>query len=228
MELRRLTVGVYQTNSYVLSCDRTQSLIVDPGGDPATLLSAIAGTQLAAILLTHGHTDHTAALVELHLATGAPIGVHPQDAGLLPILPHFALQDGKAVSFGTCKVRVRHLPGHTPGSVGLGLSQGLWLVGDAIFPGGPGHTESPAQFAQLMQTLRQRIFTLPPETQLLPGHGPATTVRQEAEPFHAFLQRSWAEDAYGDVRWDTGPARASDESGRDSPSALPRASSRDG
>jgi glyoxylase-like metal-dependent hydrolase (beta-lactamase superfamily II) len=207
MELLRIPVGPHRTNSYVLFCDRTHSLLVDPGGDAATLIAATAGTRLSAILLTHGHRDHTAALVELHLATGAPIGAHPLDAALLPIPPTIELRDGQVVRFGGCQVLAHHLPGHTPGSVGLELSQDLWLVGDTVFPGGPGHTDSPAQFAQLLQTLWQHIFTLPAKTQLLPGHGPATTVGDEAEPFHTFLQRGWAEDAYGDVQWESRPGR---------------------
>ncbi len=205
MHLLHFTVGQYQTNSYVLFCGKTHSLIVDPGDDVATLLSAVAGTELAAILLTHGHSDHTGALIELHQATGAPIGVHPNDADLLPIRPQIALQDGASAGFGTCRVQVHHLPGHTAGSVAFEAAQDLWLVGDTIFPGGPGHTDSPAQFSQLIQTLWERIVVLPPDTRLFPGHGPPTSVGREAEPFYAFLARGWAEDAYGDVRWDTKP-----------------------
>jgi len=205
MHILRLPVGIYQTNSYVLFCSTRHTLLVDPADDPGTLVSAIAGTHLAAILLTHGHPDHTGALAELRQATGAPVGVHPADAELLPVPPDLKLHDGQVVHFGRCRVRVHHLPGHTPGSVGLQLSGHRWLVGDTIFPGGPGHTDSPADFAQLMQTLWQRIFVLLPKTQLLPGHGEPTTVGHEYEPFHTFLRKGWAEDAYGDVRWDTKP-----------------------
>lgn len=205
MDIVRLPVGRYQTNSYVLLCSGSSSLLVDPGGDPGTLLSAVAGTQLAAILLTHGHSDHTGALHDLRKATGAPIGVHGADAELVPTAAQLELFDGQVVRFGRCRVRVHHLPGHTPGSVGLQLSRHRWLVGDSIFPGGPGHTNSPAEFAQLMQTLWQRIFVLPRKTQLLPGHGEPTTVGREYDSFHSFLRKGWAADAYGDVRWDTRP-----------------------
>jgi hydroxyacylglutathione hydrolase len=205
MDILRLAVGPYDTNCYVLFCGEAHSLIVDPADDPGTLLSAIAGTQLVAILLTHGHLDHIGALQELHRATGAPIGVQPADSKLLPVRPSLELHDGQTVRFGRCRVRVHSLPGHTPGSVGLELTRHRWLVGDTIFPNGPGHTDSAAQFAQLTQTLWERIFVLPPQTELLPGHGEPTTVGREHEPFHRFLQRGWAEDAYGDVNWDTRP-----------------------
>lgn len=205
MDVLRLVVGEFQTNSYVLICQRSYSLVVDPGGNLDGLLAALADTRVEAILLTHGHVDHTGALAALREATGARVGVHPSDASMLPLAPDLALVDGLLLEWGACHVRVHHLPGHTPGSVALELDGERWLVGDAIFPGGPGHTDSPADFAQLLQVLWQRVFVLPLQTQLLPGHGEATTVGRELDPFHAFLRRGWAQNAYGDVRWDSRP-----------------------
>jgi glyoxylase-like metal-dependent hydrolase (beta-lactamase superfamily II) len=205
MEILRLPVGRFDTNSYALLCSTPHSLLVDPGGEPGALLRAVSGTELTAILLTHGHADHTEALVELTHATGAPVGVHPADAHLLPVRADFELHDGQIVRCGPCRLRVHHLPGHTAGSVGLQVSGHRWLVGDTVFPGGPGHTDSPADFAQLMDTLWQRIFALPRRTRLLPGHGEATSVGREHQAFHTFLRKGWAEGAYGDIRWDTRP-----------------------
>ncbi len=205
MDVLCIPVGPFQTNSYILMCDQGHSVLVDPGAEPATLLAALARTEPVAILLTHGHPDHVGALLDVREATGAPIGIHPADAQLLPVQPDFNLSDGQRLVLGLCQVRVHHLPGHTPGSVAFELPGNRFLVGDTIFPGGPGHTDSPAQFAQLIRTLWERIFVLPLETQLLPGHGQHTLVGREYEPFHRFLERGWAEDAYGDVEWNTKP-----------------------
>jgi len=206
MDLLRVPVGIYSTNSYVLLCSSGFSVLVDPGDEPGTLLSAIAGTRVAFILLTHGHPDHSGALAELHHATGAPVAVHDADAAQLPLSPDRLLEDGQVLRFGRCRLKVHHLPGHTPGSVGLQLSGRRWLVGDAVFPGGPGHTDSPAAFATLIQALQRRIFSLPGRTQLFPGHGLSTMVGQERGAFQAFMRRGWAEGTCGDTLWETGPA----------------------
>ena len=205
MDILCLPLGQYLTNTYLVSCADGSALVVDPAGDPETILRAASGHQVSAILLTHGHPDHTGALAEVRQATGAPVGVHPADAPLLAATPDFALHDGQTVRFGHCQVHVHHLPGHTAGSVALELDRQRWLVGDAIFPGGPGHTDSPADFCQLIQTLRERIFVLPEETELLPGHGISTTVGREIEPFQAFLRHGWPAGACGDVNWDIQP-----------------------
>jgi glyoxylase-like metal-dependent hydrolase (beta-lactamase superfamily II) len=206
MDLLRVPVGAYQTNSYVLLCHAGYSLLVDPGDESGTLLAAIAGTTLTALLLTHGHPDHTGALTELRRVTGAPVAVHAADTAMLPITPDWILEDGQAVTVGPCQLQVHHLPGHTPGSIGLHLGGQRWLVGDAVFPGGPGHTDSPQAFATLMRTLQQRIFSLPDATELYPGHGLGTTVGRERAAFQRFVAQGWPEGTCGDVAWSVEPA----------------------
>ncbi len=140
LDLQRLEVGPWPVNCYLLCCPATgQVAIVDPGADAATILSAVAKAQVCCILLTHGHPDHTGALVEVQRITGAPAGIHLEDAVAFGLEADFPLMDGMEVEVGRGRVTVAHTPGHTPGSVCLRL-RGQAVVGDAVFPGGPGHT----------------------------------------------------------------------------------------
>ena len=104
------------------------------------------------------------------------------------------------LEFGQCQLRVVHTPGHTPGSVSLVLDERV-LVGDTVFPSGPGHSDSSAQLAQILDTLRNIVFRWPDETELYPGHGPGTTIGRERPDFEAFMAQLRSDDLYGDVTW---------------------------
>jgi glyoxylase-like metal-dependent hydrolase (beta-lactamase superfamily II) len=130
------------------------------------------------ILLTHGHADHVGALEEVRNALGVPVGIHPADADAFGLRADFSLSDGKVVEVGRSQVSVVHVPGHTPGSVCLRLD-GHAVVGDAIFPGGPGHTISAEALEQSLGSLHRTIFVWADEIELHPGHGGTTTVGAE-------------------------------------------------
>jgi hydroxyacylglutathione hydrolase len=102
-------------------------------------------------------------------------------------------------------VRVVHVPGHTPGSVALRFDRRA-IVGDAVFPGGPGHTDTPGALQTLLLSLQRTVFTWPDDTSLYPGHGDPTTVGDERPAFQAFLARPRPPDLCGDVTW--GPPEA--------------------
>jgi hydroxyacylglutathione hydrolase len=203
--LTKLAVGPYDTNCYLLTCPITgESIIVDPAAEGERILQEVGGTPVKYILLTHAHPDHVGALAEVRETTGAPLGVHPADArrfGVDAAISDLDLADGDVLEWGDCQLRVVHTPGHTPGSVCLMLDERV-LVGDTIFPGGPGHSESPKAFEQILTTLQEVVFTWPDETELHPGHGAATTVGQERPAFEAFLQKPWPERLCGDVTWE--------------------------
>jgi hydroxyacylglutathione hydrolase len=201
VELIKLAVGPYDTNCYVLVCPTgRESIIVDPAAEGERILREVEGTAVKYILLTHAHMDHVGALAEVREITGAPLGVHPADARRFGIDADFDLADGDVLEWGNCQSRVVHTPGHTPGSVCLVLDERV-LVGDTIFPGGPGHSASPEAFQQILVTLQETVFTWPGETELCPGHGAATTVGREWPAFEAFLQRPQPDGLCGDVTW---------------------------
>jgi len=200
--LTKLAVGPYDTNCYILTCPTTgESIIVDPAAEEERILREVEGTTVKYVLLTHAHLDHVGALAEVREATGAALGVHPADARRFRVDADFDLADGDVLEWGNCQLRVVHTAGHTPGSVCLILDERV-LVGDTIFPGGPGHSASAEAFEQILATLQEVVFTWPDETELYPGHGAATTVGQERPAFEAFLQKPRPERLCGDVTWE--------------------------
>ena len=202
LELQRLEVGPWPMNCYLLRCPQTgQVAIVDPGEDAEAILSSLPDPGLACcILLTHAHPDHVGALEAIHQATAAPVGIHPADAELFGIGGDLPLLDGMEVLVGGCQLTVAHLPGHTPGSICLHFGGGA-IVGDAIFPGGPGHTDSPEALTQCIVSLGRVVFSWPDDTVLYPGHGDATTVGAERADFERFLAADHPADLCGDVTW---------------------------
>ena len=201
LELQRLPVGEYETNCYLLVCPETrQALLVDPGGDPEEVTALCESAHVTRILLTHGHPDHLLGLNDAREALGAPAGIHPADAAQFGIVADFELRDEMRLRVGQHSVRVVHVPGHTPGSVALRFDSRA-LVGDAVFPGGPGHTDTPKALQTLLHSLERTVFAWPDETLLYPGHGASTTVGAERPAFEAFVVQPRRPDLCGDVTW---------------------------
>jgi hydroxyacylglutathione hydrolase len=201
LELQTLAVGEYGTNCYLLTCPKTdKAILIDPGGDAEAILDLCEGTQVTRILLTHGHFDHTLALGQVRMALKAPVGIHPADVSLFGIEADFYLEDGKRMGVGRRYVRVVHIPGHTPGSVALRFDRRA-IAGDAIFPGGPGHTGTPEALKTLLISLQRTVFTWPDDTLVYSGHGDHTTVGTERPAFQEFLARPRPPDMCGDVTW---------------------------
>jgi glyoxylase-like metal-dependent hydrolase (beta-lactamase superfamily II) len=118
------------------------------------------------------------------------------------VVADFSLHDGDAIQVGAHPIQVVHTPGHTQGSVCLRFDERA-LVGDSLFPGGPGHTNTPAELEQSLASLHRAIFTWPDDTRCYPGHGRPTSVGQERAGFQAFLARPRPPDLCGDVSWQT-------------------------
>jgi len=140
IQIDRLTLGPYETNSYVLMCRHTaESVLVDAPGGADKVIHQLKRTNPRYILITHAHMDHTGALSELKKRLGVPVSAHTLEAKRLPLKPEILLEDGDRISFGKMELTVLHTPGHTPGSVCF-LTGKYLIAGDTIFPAGPGKT----------------------------------------------------------------------------------------
>ncbi|HUV04903.1 MAG TPA: MBL fold metallo-hydrolase [Armatimonadota bacterium] len=199
--LRRFVVGPLDANCY-LAADQAslEALIIDPGGDPDAIADAALseGFTVRAIVDTHAHADHTAANDALRGYFGCPIMIHEFDAPCLTDpeanLSAWAghanpavspadrlLKDGGEIAIGQLVFRVVHTPGHTPGGICL-MVDGVLFSGDTLFAGGIGRTDLPGgSHDQLIESIRSRLFALPDDTVVYPGHGPETTIGHERE-----------------------------------------------
>lgn len=206
MNIHGFPVGPLQANCYIL-VDGARAVVIDPGGEADTIEAHLADreVELHEIWLTHAHFDHVGALAELRRGAGTPVRMHPADA---PLLAHAAdsgamwgvsvpppptdtvdVADDEILSFGGARVHCLHTPGHAPGHIAFWIpSERTVIVGDALFRGSIGRTDLPGgDREQLLESIREKLWSLPPETIVLPGHGPATEIGTEkrTNPFLA-------------------------------------------
>jgi len=184
------------TNNIWLVGDEREVVVVDAAHDATPIVEAVNGRRVAAIALTHGHNDHINAAVALQDAVDAPILLHPDDRMLWDDVypdrdPDLDLVDGEILRGGATELGVLHTPGHSPGGCCFVLGEGGHVFsGDTLFCGGPGATgRSFSDFPTIVESIRARLLTLPPETIVHTGHGDSTTVGREAPDLAEWLRR---------------------------------------
>lgn len=193
-----LTNGQFGENCYIVGDPGTRdAVIIDPGEEAELFLRRIATERwtLRAVWLTHAHVDHILGVERVVEAAGVPVYLHPADLPLYSAMPEQAawlgirpqqapapdheLAEGDVLTVGSVSFEVRHVPGHSPGSVAL-VGRGMAFVGDVLFAGSIGRADLPGADAEtLLASIREKLLTLPDETVVYPGHGPETTIGQE-------------------------------------------------
>lgn len=217
MLIHGIPLWVAQTNSWIVADEGTRlAVVIDAPPEPDPIGRFLASNDLAAtaIVLTHGHVDHTGGAGSLARLTGAGAYVHPDD-DFLTLHPETQLKmmfgmtppgefgvpetlgrlvDGETVDFGPIALEVIHTPGHTPGHCCLYLrDEGILFSGDQLFAGSVGRTDLlGGSWQDLMTSMRERVMTLDDGVRVLPGHGPETTIGHErrVNPFRT----EWARD----------------------------------
>jgi len=192
VEIHQIVVGPVDNNVIVLRCTETgEAVLIDAANEHDRLLELCRRLGVRRVIETHGHWDHIQAVPELRDA-GYSVGVTAQDAAMLPSYDE-VLEDDDVVEVGRLRLRTIHTPGHTPGSMCF-LLEGhpVLLSGDTLFPGGPGATHfEGGDFPTIIESIDRRLFTLPPETIVLPGHGERTTIGAERPHLQEWVDRGW-------------------------------------
>lgn len=185
-------LGPYGNNIFLIShAESGEGYVIDGGFEPRQISDAATGMQVRGILITHGHRDHHEHVGELKPLLGAPVGIGIDDAVELSIEPDTLIVDQQSFNFGPLTLQAIHTPGHTPGSTCFLIGSHLF-TGDTLFPGGPGNTQrDPVRFERIIASIRERLFSLPDDTVVYPGHGRDTTIGAERPHLDEWIARGW-------------------------------------
>ena len=185
-------VGPLENNIFIVSDAGTrEAYVVDGGYEPEAIARAAEGRRVKAILVTHGHRDHHENVGTLKRLLDAPVAIGMDDAAQLSVEPDSLIVDQQSFSFGPHALQAIHTPGHTPGSTCFLYREHLF-TGDTLFPGGPGNTQNdPVRFERIISSIRERLFSLPDETNVYPGHGRDTTIGRERPHLEEWIARGW-------------------------------------
>lgn len=196
-------LGPFANNVYLIQDrDSGDTLVIDAPQDATRILDALAGGSVTRILVTHRHQDHWMNIDELKTATNAPVACHAEDAERYKDKVESAIADGEEIAVGSLRVRAIHTPGHTQGSTCFLVGRHL-LSGDVLFPSGPGRTDSPDALRQSIASITTKLFGLPDDTLVHPGHGDGGSIGQSKREYAVFAAKEHPADLCGDVNWES-------------------------
>lgn len=191
-EVHAVVVGPMDNNVFVIRCTETgDGVLIDAANEHERLLELCSALGVRRVIETHGHWDHIQAVPAVRDA-GYDVAVTAADAEMLPAYDSI-LEDDDVIEVGRLRLRTIATPGHTRGSMCFALEgSSLLFSGDTLFPGGPGNTSfEGGDFATIIDSLDQRLFTYPADTIVLPGHGNWTTIGSERPHLQEWVDRGW-------------------------------------
>ena len=192
VQITKIVVGSYDNTVFIVRCRQTgDSVLLDAANEHEKLLELCQTLNVRRVLETHGHWDHIQAVPQLRDA-GYSVGVTAADASMLPSYDEI-LVDDDMIEVGKLRLHTITTPGHTPGSICFRLvGSPILFSGDTLFPGGPGATKfEGSSFGSIIESIDRRLFTLPPETIVMPGHGTDTTIGTERPSLDEWVARGW-------------------------------------
>ena len=192
VRIDKLVVGPFENNVFVVRDKGSgEAVLIDAANEHELLLDVCRKTGVRRVLTTHGHWDHIQAVTAMRDA-GIEVGIADADAAMLPSYD-FTIPDNDVLTVGGLRFRAIHTPGHTPGSTCFELEgHPVVFSGDTLFPGGAGNTATKgASFEEIISSIDRRLFTLPADTLVFPGHGLDTTVGTERPSLDAWIERGW-------------------------------------
>lgn len=194
LEIHRVVVGSYDNNVFVLRCRETgEAVLIDAANEHEQLLQLCQRLGVQRVLETHGHWDHIQAVPAMREA-GYEVAVTAADAPMLKDCGYDVfIDDAEVIEVGRLRLHAIHNPGHTPGSVSFKVEGApLLFTGDTLFPGGPGNTSfEGGSFATIIDSIDNKLFTMPATTIVMPGHGVSTTIGAERPHLAEWVARGW-------------------------------------
>jgi glyoxylase-like metal-dependent hydrolase (beta-lactamase superfamily II) len=193
VRIDKIVVGPFENNAFVVRCRSSgEAVLVDAANEHEMLIPLSRSLGVRRVLTTHGHWDHVQAVIAARDA-GIDVGIAAGDADMLDSYD-FLIDDDDVVEVGALRLRTIHNPGHTPGSTSFHLvGHPVLFTGDTLFPGGPGNTNAheQASFETIIESIDRRLFTLAPDTLVMPGHGLDTTIATERPHLDEWVARGW-------------------------------------